>query len=80
MRKLILIPGLILGAASVVFGQTEYRMKYPEPIQSPDPLEVPDLLTKRPYGYYNLTKDEGKFVLVIGYGYESAAGFIDIPG
>lgn len=80
MRKLILIPGLILGAASVAFGQTAYRMKYPEPIQSPDPLEVPDLLTKRPYGYYNLTKKEGKFVLVIGYGYESAADFVEIPG
>lgn len=53
-------------------------MKYPEPVQSPDPIAVPGLLSDRPYGYYNLTRDGGKFVLVIGYLYESAYGFVEV--
>lgn len=74
---------LLMGMSFISAGAQQaikWKMDYPEPIQSPHPLPVDGLLIERPFGYYNLTKEDGKFVLVIGYAYESAYGFIPIEG
>lgn len=73
----------LVAAMLCAFGlqaQTTYRMPLPEPIQSPNPIPRDGMLTERPYGYYNLTEKEGEFVLIIGYHYESADGFVPVEG
>lgn len=80
LYKIILLAFTALTLAAGAGAQTslKYRLPYPEPIQSPDPLPVDGLLTDRPYGYYNLSRKDGSFILVIGYFYESASEFVDI--
>lgn len=77
MKGLLL--GIILCAfASSTVAQSKYKMPFPEPIQSQTPVQ--GMLIDRPFGYYNLTKDGGKFALVIGYQYEAAYGFVASVG
>ena len=75
MMKGLLISTLLCAFALSTHAQ-RYRMPFPEPIQSPDPIPGPGMLIDRPFGYYNLTADKGEFALIIGYQYEQAYGFI----
>ena len=65
---------LIMAIAGTFFGSeaVKLRMDYPEPALMPQPIES---MAPARWGYFNLTADEGKFYLQIGYQFENADPF-----
>ncbi len=78
--KPFLVPIVAFMALSS-FAQKEYRMPYPEPCAEPDKAGKPNMqLSAKKFGYFNQTKDDGSFVLIINYSYDDARPFSKITG
>lgn len=67
----ILLALLSYGCLSL-FAQSRYRMEFPMPIEN---METDKALGQNAFGYYNLSFEDGSFVLQIGYQYENAYPF-----
>lgn len=67
----ILLALLSYGCLSL-FAQSQYRMEFPMPIEN---METDKALGQNAFGYYNLSFEDGSFVLQIGYQYENAYPF-----
>lgn len=78
--KLLLV---ILFSTSFLFSfaQEEFKFPYPEPYAEPDVSGNPTKpLSEKKFGYYNLTKKDGEFKLIIGFSYDEARQFSKITG
>lgn len=77
----IIISALVMLFALSATAQKQYRLPYPEPCAEPDiPGKPAKQLSEKKFGYFNLTEDDGEFVLILNYGYDEANLFSKITG